>query len=120
MKPAEGKPIRVLVVDDSPVVAEFLTCVLHSDPQIQVVGIASDGREALAAVERTRPDVITMDIHMPRMNGFEATRSIMEKCPTPIVIVSGTANIHEVATNFQALEAGALAVLARPDGIGHV
>jgi two-component system, chemotaxis family, protein-glutamate methylesterase/glutaminase len=120
MNPAEKKSIRVLVVDDSRVVAEFLTDVLNSDPQIQVVGTASDGREALEAVERTRPDVITMDIHMPRMSGFEATRSIMETCPTPIVIVSGTTSIHEVATNFQALEAGALALLARPEGIGHV
>jgi two-component system chemotaxis response regulator CheB len=119
MKPALEKLIRVLVVDDSRVVAEFLTGVLGADPQIQVVGIASDGREAVEAVERTRPDVITMDIHMPRMNGFEATRSIMEKRPTPIVIVSGTANIHEVATNFQALDAGAIAVVARPEGIGH-
>jgi two-component system chemotaxis response regulator CheB len=120
MNPAGEKLIRVLVVDDSRVVAEFLTYVLQSDPRIHVVGTASDGREALEAVERTRPDVITMDIHMPRMNGFEATRSIMETRPTPIVIVSGTTSIHEVATNFQALEAGALAVLARPEGIGHV
>ena len=120
MKPAGEKSIRVLVVDDSRVVAEFLTHVLNSDPQIQVVGTASDGREALEAVERTKPDVITMDIHMPRMDGFEATRRIMETYPTPIVIVSGTASIHEVATNFKALEAGALAVAARPDGIGHV
>src|SRR5258708_33609522 len=104
MKPAQEKSIRVLVVDDSPVVAEFLTYVLNLDPQIEVVGTASDGREALEAVRRTRPDVITMDIHMPTMNGFEATRSIMETCPTPIVIVSGSASIHEVATNFQALE----------------
>ncbi len=120
MNPAGEKSIRVLVVDDSHVVAEFLTHVLNLDAQIQVVGTASDGSEALEAVERTRPDVITMDIHMPRMNGFEATRSIMETRPTPIVIVSGTASIHEVAVNFQALEAGALAVVARPDGIGHV
>ncbi len=114
----EQKPIKVLIVEDSRVVAEFLTHVLHSDPQIRVVGTAGDGDEALAAAQSTRPDVITMDIHMPKLNGFEATRSIMENCPTPVVIVSGSSSIDEVATNFRAIEAGALAVVARPRGIG--
>ena len=119
MSSLEKKPIKVLVVEDSRVIAEFLIHLLHSDPQIRVVGTASDGEEALAAAQRTKPDVITMDIHMPKVNGFEATRSIMENCPTPVVIVSGSASIDEVATNFRAIEAGALAVVARPSGIGH-
>jgi two-component system, chemotaxis family, protein-glutamate methylesterase/glutaminase len=119
MNPAGKKAIKVLVVEDSRVVAEFITHLLNADPDIQVVGTVSDGEEALEAVLRTKPHVITMDIHMPRMNGFEATRSIMETCPTPIVIVSGSANMDEVATNFQAVEAGALAVVARPHGMGH-
>jgi two-component system chemotaxis response regulator CheB len=119
MNTVEENAIKVLIVEDSRVVAEFITHVLHSDPNIQVVGIASDGTEALEAVQRTKPHVITMDIHMPRMNGFEATRSIMENCPTPIIIVSGSLSMDEVAMNFQAVEAGALAVIARPDGIGH-
>src|SRR3989304_4683259 len=65
--------IKVLVVEDSPVVAEFLAYILNSAPDIHVVGIARDGEEALEAVKRLKPDIITMDINMPKMNGFETT-----------------------------------------------
>ena len=111
--------IKVLVVEDSPVVREFLVHILGSDPAIRVVGTAHDGEEAIEAIARTRPDVITMDVHMPKMNGLDATRRIMETCPTPIVVVSGSTDPREVATTFEAMEAGALAVLRRPAGLGH-
>jgi two-component system chemotaxis response regulator CheB len=111
--------VRVLVVEDSPVVREFLLYILGSDPEIEVVGTAETGEEALAAVERIRPDIITMDVHMPKMNGFDTTRRIMETYPTPIIIVSGTLDVAETASVFRAIEAGALAVLPRPSGIGH-
>ncbi|OGA15018.1 MAG: chemotaxis response regulator protein-glutamate methylesterase [Betaproteobacteria bacterium RIFCSPLOWO2_02_FULL_66_14] len=111
--------IKVLVVEDSPVVREFLVHILGSDPGIRVVGTAHDGEEALEAIARMRPDVVTMDVHMPKMNGLDATRRIMETCPTPIVVVSGSTDPAMVATTFEAMEAGALAVLHRPAGIGH-
>lgn len=111
--------IRVLVVEDSPVVREFLVHILSSDSEIEIIGTASDGEEALEAVKHQRPDVITMDIHMPRMDGFEATRRIMETHPTPIVVVSGSSTAKEVTTAFHAIEAGALGVVQRPAGIGH-
>jgi two-component system chemotaxis response regulator CheB len=111
--------IRVLVVEDSPVVREFLTYILGTDPDIKVAGTAHNGEESLEAVERIKPDVVTMDIHMPKLNGFDATRRIMETCPTPIVIVSGSSTSEEVVTTFRALEAGALAMVPRPKGIGH-
>lgn len=111
--------IRSLVVDDSPVIREFLVHVLGSDPQIEVVSTAANGEEAVKATIRLKPDVITMDIHMPEMDGFEATRKIMETCPTPIIIVSGSISVNETATAFKAVEVGALAVVARPPGVGH-
>ncbi|HUY03900.1 MAG TPA: chemotaxis-specific protein-glutamate methyltransferase CheB [Rhodocyclaceae bacterium] len=109
----------MLVVEDSPVVREFLVHVLGADPAIQVVGTASDGEQALEAVVRLSPDVVTMDIHMPRLDGIEATRRIMENNPVPIVIVSGSNDPGEVATTFRAMAVGALAVLRRPAGLGH-
>jgi two-component system, chemotaxis family, protein-glutamate methylesterase/glutaminase len=111
--------IKVLVVEDSPVIREFLVHLLGSDPEIQVVGTAKDGEEAIRAVEQMRPDIVTMDIHMPRMNGLDATRQIMQSHPTPIVIVSGSWDSREVVRTFHAVEAGALAIVRRPAGLGH-
>ncbi len=111
--------IKVLIVEDSPVVQDFLEHVLSSDPAIRVVGKVSDGADALQAVRDKRPDVITMDIHMPKMDGFEATRVIMSNEPRPIVVVSASTGSKDIASTFQAIEAGALAVVLRPPGYGH-
>lgn len=111
--------IKVLVVDDLPVVREFVTHILDSDPEIRVIGTASNGEEAVLAVRDMRPDVVTMDVHMPKMDGFEATRIIMETTPVPIIIVSGSVDPREVSMTFRAVEAGAVAFVARPAGIGH-
>ncbi len=111
--------IKVLIVEDSPVARELLTHILTSDPAILVVGTASNGVEALDAVRQQRPDVITMDIYMPLMDGFEASRRIMETFPTPVVIVSGHLEGKEVGSAFHAIEAGALAVVRRPLGLKH-
>ena len=111
--------IKVLVVEDSPVVREFLVHVLRSDAAIEVIGVAGDGEDAVRAAGELRPDLITMDIHMPKLDGLEATRQIMQTAPVPIVIVSGSANGGEVAATFRAVEAGAVSFVARPRGIGH-
>ena len=111
--------IRVLVVEDSPTVRELLIGILSSDPDIEVIGTAETGEEALEAVERFRPDLVTMDVHMPKMNGFDATRRIMETRPTPIVIVSGTGDATDTTKAFRAIESGALAILQKPSGLGH-
>jgi len=111
--------IKVLIVEDSQVVREFLTYVLSSDPDIQVIGTASNGEEAIRAVRDKRPDIVTMDINMPKMDGFEATRIIMETTPIPIVIVSASWDPRELEKTFQAMEAGALAAVRKPVGVAH-
>ncbi len=111
--------IRVLVVEDSPVARELLIHILSSDVGIQVIGTAVNGREAVEFMSHTKPDLITMDIHMPTMDGFEASRIIMETNPVPIVIVTGNPDMRELETSFHAIEAGALTVLQKPEGIGH-
>ena len=88
--------IRVLVAEDSPVVRELLVYLLEADPAIQVIATAKNGEEAVEAVKQKKPDVVTMDFHMPRMNGLEATRKIMETVPVPIVIVSGSSARNEI------------------------
>jgi two-component system chemotaxis response regulator CheB len=111
--------IKVLITEDSPVVRGYLKYILGSDPDIEVVGTAQDGEEAVRMVETSKPDVVTMDIHMPKMDGFEATRRIMESNPVPIVIVSASWNPEEVDKTFRTMEAGAVAALEKPRGMGH-
>ena len=108
----------MLVAEDSPTLRDLLVHILSAEPDFRVVETARDGREAVAAAARLRPDVITMDVNMPVMDGYEATRRIMETAPVPIVVVSGAMTDQAVAT-FQALEAGALAFVPRPEGPGH-
>ncbi len=106
--------IRVLIVDDSPSAAEFLSNVISSDPEMEIIGVAANGAEGLKMAERLRPDVISMDINMPVMDGFETTRRIMSSCPIPIVIVSSIYNADSVVLAFKAIEAGALDIINKP------
>ena len=111
--------IRVLIVEDSAVTREFLLHLLSRDRLFQIVGTAQNGLEGVEQAERLRPDVILMDVYMPRMNGYEATRQIMERVPSPIVMVSANFNRDEVAMTFEALKAGALAVVEKHGGPDH-
>jgi Chemotaxis response regulator containing a CheY-like receiver domain and a methylesterase domain len=112
--------IKVLVVDDSPTIRELMTYILNSDSEIQVIGTASSGENAIKFIEKNKPDIITMDIRMPGMDGFETTRRIMEINPVPIVIITGLFNSQDVDKTFQAMEAGAVSVLEKPVGIADV
>src|ERR671910_122814 len=97
--------IRVLVVEDSEVTREYLCAVLDEDPDIAVIGTAHDGVEAVQAVERLRPDVVLMDVHMPRVGGIDATRRIMASVPTPIVLITGGLRGDETDLAFEAIKA---------------
>ena len=108
--------INVLVVEDSPVTRLMLVNLLQRDPQLAVVGAVGDGLAALTFVQRRRPDVVLMDIHLPRVDGFEATRRIMENHPVPIVVCSAVSDARDTAVAFQALQAGAIACIQKPFG----
>ncbi|WP_346356050.1 chemotaxis protein CheB [Azotosporobacter soli] len=111
--------IRVLVVEDSRVSREWIIHVLQSDPEIEVIGFAENGREAVEFVARDKPDLITMDICMPEMDGFEATRRIMEMNPVPIIMLTEQPEMRELETSFSAIDVGALLVVKKPPGLGH-
>jgi two-component system chemotaxis response regulator CheB len=113
---ARGKSIRVLLAEDSAVTREYLAAALGEDPAIEVVGAARDGVEAVEMAERLRPDVILMDVHMPRLGGLEATREIMTRFPVPIVLITASFNREDTASSFDILKAGALTVLDKPAG----
>ena len=113
MAPAPNKKFRVLVVDDSAYMRKVLEAIFNADDQLQVVGHAKDGREAIALAESLKPDIITMDINMPHMDGLQATAQIMTTNPRPIVIVSSESK-DGAASTLKALELGAIEFVAKP------
>lgn len=104
--------LRVLVVDDSSVDRHLITRILDRDPGLQVVAEATDGVDAVVSTMRLKPDVITMDLQMPALDGFEAIGRIMEQRPTPIVVVG--ARVDDPDNAFRALDAGALTLMRKP------
>ncbi|MEX1050770.1 MAG: chemotaxis-specific protein-glutamate methyltransferase CheB [Gemmatimonadales bacterium] len=107
--------IRVLVAEDSVTVREMLVAILTSDPEIAVVAQASNGAEAVELAKQFRPDLITMDVHMPVLDGLAATKEIMIRAPTPILIVSSSSSAQEVDLALNAMRAGALMVVPKPE-----
>jgi two-component system chemotaxis response regulator CheB len=110
-----GKKIKVVIADDSMVAREMIASILSSDAEIEVIGQAKDGAEAVEMVGRLRPDLVTMDVHMPNMDGLKATEKIMAFTPTPILVVSSSVYAEGMGRAFDALNMGALEVIKKPE-----
>ena len=108
-----AKKFRVLIVDDSAFMRKVLETIFNADPQLQVVGHAKDGREAITLSDSLKPDVITMDLNMPHVDGLQATAHIMTNSPRPIVVVSSESK-EGAASTLKALELGAIDFVAKP------
>jgi len=111
--------INVLIVDDSLTTREYISYIIDQDPELRLVGAARNGQEAIQLVASASPDVVIMDIHMPGMDGYKATRTIMETRPVPIIIHSSLVAPEQTKNIFNAMEAGAVAVAQKPPGIGN-
>jgi two-component system chemotaxis response regulator CheB len=106
-----GKRLRVLVVDDSAFNRQAISGMLEADGQVEVVGRAANGEDALREALRLKPDVVTLDLEMPRMDGFTFLRLLMSRMPTPVIVISSFSQQQNV---FRALELGALDFIAKP------
>jgi two-component system, chemotaxis family, protein-glutamate methylesterase/glutaminase len=111
--------VRVLVVDDSPTAREAICAILRSDPDIQIVGEATDGAHGVELAAQLKPDVITMDINMPRMNGYDATKTIMALYPTPIIVVTSVTQQELIHEGLDILLAGALEIVQKPSSLSE-
>ncbi len=107
----ERGPIRVLVIDDSAFSRRTITRMLESSPLVEVIDSARDGEEALRKTFELQPDLVTLDLEMPRMDGFTYLRLVMSKRPTPIMVISGRSDDQDV---FKALDLGAVDFIAKP------
>lgn len=110
--------VKVLIVEDSPTAADLMKNIFLRNDEFNVIAVAKNGAEAIDLMQTVHPDIISMDINMPVMNGFEATRIIMETNPVPIIIVSASWLPGEVEMTFKAMQAGALTLIEKPHGVG--
>jgi two-component system chemotaxis response regulator CheB len=115
-------PVRVMIVEDSTVVRRLLAHIVSGDPRLVLAAAVASAEEALRELPRVKPDVISMDIRLPGMDGLEATRRIMAEQPTPIVVIADSVRDSTFGISMNALKAGALSVVEKPVGIetgGH-
>ena len=108
---------NVLIVDDSPTLRHLIRAILSTDPELNVIGEARNGEEAVKMVTRLHPDVVTMDIQMPAMDGYEAIRRIMSENPVPIVVLTSTESDIRLGATYKGVESGALMVFGKPRGL---
>ena len=111
-------PIRVLIAEDSPTARALLAALFNRSKDFQLVGEAHNGAEAIERAISLSPDLIIMDVHMPILDGLDATKEIMREAPAPILMVSGSASVSDVALGLSATQAGALMLLEKPSSPG--
>jgi two-component system, chemotaxis family, protein-glutamate methylesterase/glutaminase len=111
-----GRPIRVLVADDSTTLRTALCSLLAEDSRLAIIGQAADGVEAVEKARALRPDVITMDVNMPRLDGLGATAAIMAEAPSRVLVISSVRQHRQLELSFKAMAAGALELIAKPEG----
>ncbi|RLB48824.1 MAG: chemotaxis response regulator protein-glutamate methylesterase [Deltaproteobacteria bacterium] len=116
-KSKQGK-VRVLIADDSELARVVLHRLLSSDPEIEVVGMATRGDEVADMVERLAPDIVTMDLRMPGLDGLAATAEIMKRCPTPVIIVTSSGIVGRKDDVFASFKYGVVDVIQKPDAVG--
>ena len=107
-------PIKVLLVEDSPVAMGMFKKILESAPEIQVVGTALDGNQALTMIPAVQPQVICTDLQMPIMDGFELIKQVMAKYPLPVLVISNVVQKEDIDNIFKVLQLGALDVMPKP------
>ncbi len=109
--------IRVLIAEDSPSIQRTLKALLSDQEGIEIVGVANNGLEAVAMCRDQQPDLVTMDIFMPEMDGLEATQRIMQECPTRIVLISSIVDSQNLRNSFEAIRSGAVGLIEKPHGV---
>ena len=107
------KKVRVLVIDDSAYNRRTISKMLEELPEVEVIGYAGNGEEGIRRIIDLRPDLVTLDLEMPKIDGFTLLRIIMNSCPTPVIVVSSQSERERV---FKALELGAVDFVAKPSG----
>lgn len=117
--PVAGGPIRVALVEDSATARALIGHLVEMQPDMRLVGSAVNGADGVELARTQRPDVVLMDVNMPVLDGFQATRRIMEDCPTRIVMITASLQGDDVRTSMRGLEAGALTVIRKPWGLDH-
>ena len=108
------KKIKVVVIDDSSFVRQMLKNTLDADPEIGVIGLGNNGKEAIELAERLKPTIITMDVQMPEMDGITATEHIMVQTPCPILVITSLASEELIKNSFDVLGAGAMDIIRKP------
>ena len=108
--------IKVMLVEDSPVALGLYKRLLESSPEIDVVGTAANGVEAVNLISQVQPEVMITDLHMPQMDGFELIKNVMATNPIPILVLSNVVQSGDIENRFEAMKAGAVEIMPKPQG----